>query len=105
MMTKNSPTQRYLIQASSWMRVSTLRRASTSWLSQWIAQVYFLHHFFLGISWNFHPHTRDGKNAFLSMMRGSNHSAYILSLPSIHPHYWARLLKLGEVTQIFQIQK
>ena len=59
----------------------------------------------MGISWNFPPHTKDGKNAFLSMMWDSNHSAHRLSLPSVHHHCWARLLKLGEVTQFFQIQK
>lgn len=36
----------------------------------------------LGISWNFHPQSKDGKSAFLSMMRGSDHSAHTLSLPS-----------------------
>ena len=61
--------------------------------------------YLLGISWNFHPQSKDGKSAFLSMMRGSNHSAHTLSLPTIHHHCWARLLELGEVTQFFQIQK
>ena len=45
MMTKNSPTLRYLILAISWIRVATLGRATISWLSQQVTHIYFFHCF------------------------------------------------------------
>lgn len=77
--------------ATSWMRVATLRRASTSWLSAG-STIYFLHHFqeqdtFWASAGTFIPTLRMVKMLFAHDV-GSNHSAHRISCPSVHHHCW-----------------